>query len=271
MFKKALFVILAVLGISGSGLLFGGQSTTKDINIVVCMAPNICQYQCDGTNDDVEIKNAINEAAEKGGDTVNIQDGVYNISSNLNVLADNITIKGDGASTTILRANGNFKVLSFGAGSGPTVYSNYKVMDLTIDMNFINSNQSYGLVFSSAQNVIVERVNVINAGENSHNQLYFGVSSGSSTEFAKNLIVRDCVFDNNKGSYESVLFAQARDIQFINNRISNVEAFYGLLQYGSTKIALIGNTFDNGANVRLDRDFSVVENNKFLSSSLVIT
>src|SRR5690606_21830940 len=61
-----------------------------------------CDYLCDGTNDQVEINNAINALPASGGEIV-ILDGTYNITARINVNKNNVSIRGSGNATILKR------------------------------------------------------------------------------------------------------------------------------------------------------------------------
>lgn len=82
---------------SGSISLQGWKLSTST---VVCMAPEQCQFQADGTDDDVTIQAAIDSFNPTGG-TVVLKTGDYNISSTIQ-MRYNVTLLGSGYRTTIL-------------------------------------------------------------------------------------------------------------------------------------------------------------------------
>src|SRR5690606_32557683 len=61
-----------------------------------------CDYLCDGTNDQVEINNAIDALPASGGEVV-ILDGTYNITATIIVNKDNVSIRGNGNATVLKR------------------------------------------------------------------------------------------------------------------------------------------------------------------------
>lgn len=62
-----------------------------------------CDYLCDGTADEVEINTAIQSLRSTGGEIV-LLDGLYNLSSQILMNKDGITLTGNGANTRIIRA-----------------------------------------------------------------------------------------------------------------------------------------------------------------------
>src|SRR5690606_7315040 len=61
-----------------------------------------CDYLCDGTNDQVEINNAITALPATGGEIV-ILDGTYNITATISINKDNVFIRGNGNATILKR------------------------------------------------------------------------------------------------------------------------------------------------------------------------
>ena len=61
-----------------------------------------CDYLCDGTADQTEINAAITALPARGGEIV-ILDGTYNITSEINVTKNNVSIRGNGNATILKR------------------------------------------------------------------------------------------------------------------------------------------------------------------------
>jgi hypothetical protein len=102
----------------------------------VCRAPEVCQFQADGTADDVQIQAAINAVATKKG-TVHIKPGTYDISTST-LLSSGVTLEGEGTGT-ILKAGTNL--------NNAVIKSNGRInsaviRDLYIDGNSANQSTS---------------------------------------------------------------------------------------------------------------------------------
>jgi len=65
-----------------------------------------CDYLCDGTADQVEINQAIQDLPASGGEII-ILDGVYNIENLIHIQKPNTKIKGNGKSTVLKRMFSN--------------------------------------------------------------------------------------------------------------------------------------------------------------------
>ena len=59
-----------------------------------------CDYLCDGTDDEMELQEAINALPDSGGEIV-LLDGQYNIKAPFFISKANVTLSGNGASTTL--------------------------------------------------------------------------------------------------------------------------------------------------------------------------
>lgn len=65
-----------------------------------------CDYLCDGTDDQVEINNAINALPSTGGE-VKLLDGTYNITSDIVINKSNVQFRGSGRATILKRMSNN--------------------------------------------------------------------------------------------------------------------------------------------------------------------
>jgi len=61
-----------------------------------------CQYYCDGTDDDVQIQQALNDVDDAGGGKVFIKAGTYDLQ-NVLVVGDYTTMAGEGMGATVLK------------------------------------------------------------------------------------------------------------------------------------------------------------------------
>lgn len=96
---------------------------------------SVCQYVCDGTNDEIEIQNAINSLASTGG-RVFLTKGKYFVSNPIDTKDTLIELCGEGAlldlhedtlnsnirGGTILQAVGNTDLVHIGGAKGTTVH-----------------------------------------------------------------------------------------------------------------------------------------------------
>lgn len=115
-----------------------------------------CDYLCDGTDDQEEIIQALNDLPATGGEVV-ILDGTYNITASINIPKDNVSIRGNGNATTLKRMYN-----STNTDSGPTASglitlngkSGCKIQGLQIDGNkaTYTASYNYGIYLTSSSN-----------------------------------------------------------------------------------------------------------------------
>lgn len=95
-----------------------------------------CDYLCDGTADDVEINAAIAALPATGGEVV-LLDGSYNLSSPIEQNKSDVTLRGNGRATKLVRAfNGGAMVdMTSGTGTVEGVYIDGKSGDYSDNRN----------------------------------------------------------------------------------------------------------------------------------------
>jgi len=113
-----------------------------------------CDYLCDGVNDQVEIIQALEALPETGGEIV-ILDGTYNITASINILKNNVSIRGNGNATILKRkydsTDTDRGLITLNGKSG------CKIQDLQIDGNKTEYTASYNCgicLYSSNNNTI---------------------------------------------------------------------------------------------------------------------
>lgn len=118
---------------------------------------SVCQYVCDGTNDETEIQNAINSLASTGG-RVFLTKGKYFISNSIDTGDTLVELCGEGAlldlhedtlnsnirGGTILQAVGNTDLVHIGGAKGTTVHD---IAFFGYGRNKVD-NTSYGIKFT---------------------------------------------------------------------------------------------------------------------------
>ncbi len=194
-----------------------------------------CDYLCDGTADDVEIIQALNDLPATGGEIV-ILDGTYNIMASINIPKDNVSIRGNG-NATILKRMYN----STNTGSGPTAgglitlneKSGCKIQGLQIDGNratYTKSDNS-GIRLSSSSN------NNTVTGNTCNNNSY-GIYLSSSSN---NTVTGNTCYNND--SYGIYLYSSSNNTVTGNTCNNN---YYGIRLYSSnSNNTVTGNTCYN--------------------------
>lgn len=210
-----------------------------------------CDYLCDGTADDVEIKAAIS-ALPSGGGEILLLDGTYNISSSIAISKANVTLRGSGASTVLTR---KFNGTSSNGVIGCSAAS-CRICDLTIDGNksaYTSGNNRGVYASTSATNIRIDNVTVqnsyigfalsgMNGGSivNSKTKVCSSISIFISA--ASGIGVEGCSLATNGGN--GITIEAAEDIRIINNRISDTTDYGINLNSGSKRGIITGNTID---------------------------
>ena len=82
----------------GGGLSSYARGFTKVVAASDSLDTSNADYVCDGTDDQVEIQQAIDAVANAGGGTVKLLEGTYNIAATID-MKDNVVLKGSGYGT----------------------------------------------------------------------------------------------------------------------------------------------------------------------------
>ncbi len=189
-----------------------------------------CDYLCDGTNDQVEINNAITALPASGGEVV-ILDGTYNITAIINVNKNNVSIRGNGNATVLKRmwnSSSPEGVISLTSVQG------CRVENLQIDGNkatYTVSN-NYGIyLYSSSNNTVT--------GNTCNNNSY-GIRLYSSSN---NTVTGNTCNNNSYGIY---LYSSSDDNTVTGNTCDNNS--YGIyLSSSSNNNTVTGNTCNNSS------------------------
>lgn len=135
-----------------------------------------CDYLCDGTDDQAEINAAI-QALPSGGGEVVILDGTYNISSEILINKENVSIRGCGTSTT-LNAVSNFVSIVH------ITQTSVKVCGLTV-AGKSTSSTSYSIFIDGVYDCEVYSCTVLNS------------KYGICTRFGKGNVIHNNISKNN--------------------------------------------------------------------------
>jgi len=149
-----------------------------------------CDYLCEGTNDQEEIIQALNDLPATGGEIV-ILDGTYNIGAEILVNKNNVSIIGNGNATKLVRGFNN--VPTGGNGVIRITKNNCKIDKLYIDGNkgiYVSSdNSGIYLSSSSSDNTVTG---------NTCNNSYYGIRLTSSSN---NTVTGNTCNNSNYGIY----------------------------------------------------------------------
>ncbi len=117
-------------------------------------------YKCDGTNDQVEIQDAI-DALPTGGGSVILSEGTFYIAAPIDPSISYLTLKGQGKSTLLYLVDGSDCSVIEGTGNG-LLYPTFE--HFRIDGNNAGqSGVSYGIHMSGFRNGVLSHIRVDNA------------------------------------------------------------------------------------------------------------
>lgn len=197
--------------VDGSGHISGAESTHtgRAARFVIGTSAagwtaEDCDYLCDGTADDVEIKAAISALPSRGGEIL-LLDGTYNISSSIAISKANVTLRGSGASTVLTR---KFNGTSSNGVIGCSAAS-CRICDLTIDGNksaYTSGNNRGVYASMSAANIKIDHITVKNA--------YTGIALSGMTGGS----ISDCIVQTT--SAHGIYISGASSVVLDGNTIS---------------------------------------------------
>lgn len=119
-----------------------------------------CDYLCDGVNDQWEFEDAVNALPSTGGEIV-VLDGTYIMGASFNIEKDNVSIKGNGASTVIQRGFDSRNYYPDEILGTVGIFSNNCCLDsITIDANkaAYSSENNRGILVNGNSNSIINCV-----------------------------------------------------------------------------------------------------------------
>jgi parallel beta-helix repeat protein len=195
-----------------------------------------CDYLCDGTNDQEEIIQALNDLPATGGEVV-ILDGTYNITASINIPKDNVSIRGSGNATTLKRRYNSTNTDSGATAKGLITLnekSGCKIQGLQIDGNkaTYTASYNYGIYLSSSSNNNTVTGNTCN---NNYNGIYLSSSSNNT------ITGNTC---NNNNSY-GIYLSSSSNNTITGNTCNNNN--YGIFLYSSSNNNIVmGNTCIRG-------------------------
>ena len=220
----------------------------------VCRAPEKCQYQADGTNDNVEIQRALDSLASGG--TAHIKAGTYNIGYPI-IMTDNQRLLGDG-NATILAANASFgRDIITTATTSDSTRRNLAVEYMKIDGNRANNTTGRNLYMFNTRNSTFNNLWLTNCEEEclymdggsseigylntiSDNQID-EADLGMNFKFTEHDIIRGNFFSHIDG----IAFNGQSDMDLIVDNFFDDIIGYGVyLQFGTGQWRVIGNSFE---------------------------
>lgn len=107
---------------------------SKNSKVFYTVGFSDADYICDGTNDDVQINQAINAVNTAGGGTVYVKSGTYDIATATLKVKSNVQFCGEG-NTTILKRNNTGSLVGVFTPSGSGSISNFSLKNFKVDCN----------------------------------------------------------------------------------------------------------------------------------------
>jgi parallel beta-helix repeat protein len=196
-----------------------------------------CDYLCDGTDDQEEIIQALNDLPATGGEVV-ILDGIYNITASINIPKDNVSIRGNGNATILKRMYNSTDTDNGSTARGLITLiekSGCKIQGLQIDGNkaAYTANYNYGISLSSSSS---ENTITGNTCNNSNYGIYLYSSSRNT------ITDNTCSSNSRSGIY---LHNSSNDI--ITGNACNNNSYGIYLRTSSNNNVIAGNTCYNNS------------------------
>jgi len=217
-----------------------------------------CDYLCDGTDDQEEIIQALNDLPVTGGEIV-ILDGTYNITASIHIPKNNVSLRGNGNATTLKRMYNSTDTDDGSTARGLIALngkSGCKIQGLQIDGNKATYTASYNfgiLLKSSSNNTITG-----NTCNNNNYGIYLNLSSDNTItdntcnnnsnngirlhSSSNNTITGNTCNNNNYGIYLN----SSSNNTVTDNTCNNND--YGIFLNSSSNSTVTGNTCNNNNN-----------------------
>lgn len=210
---------------------------------------NDCDYLCDGTDDQVEINAAI-QALPSGGGEIVILDGTYNINATISINIDNVTLRGNGNNTVLVRCfnNSDFNI---GVISVTSTNGNCIISDLRINgsSNYVSSYNS-GIVINS-NNVFVSNIYIYDVYKNSinigidiignYNKIKNCYINYSTSYYGISIEGNDNKISNNTLISVGYGIRIQGDGSIVSNNFCENNSYYGINPSNVNKLLIVGN------------------------------
>ena len=240
--------------LSAALFLFVSSPITYALNVTVGMLGSGADYEVDGTADEIEIQNAIDDALLAGGGTVSLAAGTYLLSDIIEP-RNNVHLEGMGIDVTILKGTHASSYLIFNeTGSVENFWLRY----MTIDAD--NQTDASGVRFHRASDVVLQHVKFVNVSCGGYHAV-FGVNAAdivppnapASFAWSDDNVIDQCIFDGHSGELEMLLIYNSRNMRVQNCTFQNKTPgcpsdgelpVVGLWQW-TENVCLYNNTFQN--------------------------
>jgi parallel beta-helix repeat protein len=189
-----------------------------------------CDYLCDGTDDHVEIQQALDALPDDGGE-VKLLDGTYYFEDGVTLTKDRTTLRGSGKSTKIILGEAVQSVKDVRIISLPKNYCT--VADISVDGNYQWEYSVQGIYVGGSNNTITG---------NTCNNCSSGISVGGSNHA---ITGNTC-----NGNYENGISVSGSNHTITGNTCNNCSSG---ISVGGSNHAITGNTcngnYENGISV----------------------
>jgi len=205
--------------------------------------PGPSDYRCDGTDDQVEIQEAISQLQGAGG-VVELTEGTFNTTAAIDLSYDNIVLTGAGAKTIIEKNCNDYGIKV--AGSDGSEIENVWIQNLKIQASDSDTNANKPLIWMSyADKTYLMRVIATNCYTSSYGAIYLShcdncaiedsesyenMASGFAISECSKTIIHDCISHHNGSSGISVWGAGYTHVfnnYIYNNIISGITVILG--------------------------------------------
>jgi len=194
-----------------------------------------CDYLCDGTDDQEEIIQALNDLPETGGEVV-ILDGTYNITASIHIPKNNVSLRGNGNATILKRMYDSTDTESGSTARGLITLiekSGCKIQGLQIDGNkaTYTASYNYGIyLYESNNNTVTGNT----CNNNNDAGIYLNLSSDNT------ITDNTC---NNNNNYGIFLNSSSNNNTVTGNTCNSNSN--GIRLYSSSNNTITGNTCSN--------------------------
>lgn len=146
-------------------------------------------FRCDGGDDQVQINQALNEAAADGGGKVTLSSGTFHLNEPIAIPASQgLTLEGDGWGTVLRVAGGVDRYAVHFNGAGDT---RVQLRDMTINANGGEQSAGGGVWAPGAVQCLFENLHVTDFYDTG---IYLGPQADGS--FGHHNRISNCLFDN---------------------------------------------------------------------------
>ena len=229
-------------------------------------------YVCDGSNDEAEIEQAINDLPSTGG-IVYLLEGTYNIGSSIDILKSNVSLIGSGKATILKRAwdaSTNAGMITVGDG-GTTAVSNIVIANLSIDGQkaTYTGSENIGIFFNKA--VFSSKIQNTWIYDNDGDGIYVTGAGVCATNRLKNIWIQDNEVSGN--NQNGIKFDNSCGIgdypHLITGNIIRENGSNGLYLYSGNYITVSHNIITNNTSRGIyvnDATYSIISNNRLYNN-----